>query len=197
MHLIAGGGGVFIKFNFLIKSNFLFTSQPHYDKGIAAGAFNGENVAVKLAGLLLAHTPCADGRPGVALPQRKGCSPEGSTAKAAATNCAGLGPGGLCPLLLAFHHAVSLTVLSWVLLKQQCKLFIPQLLSQPSPDGRSLLISYLCSSHHKHWALQSDGITPAIPVVVFYRTALPGTETCVCPCATAGEGGQGTVARQG
>lgn len=72
MHLIVRGGGVFIKFNFLIKSNFLFTSQPHYDKGIAAGAFHGDNIAVKLAGLLLAHTPCADSRPGEALLQRRG-----------------------------------------------------------------------------------------------------------------------------
>lgn len=72
MHLIVGGGGVFIKFNFLIKSNFLFTSQPHYDKGIAAGAFHGENIAVKLAGLLLAHTPCADSQPGEALLHRRG-----------------------------------------------------------------------------------------------------------------------------
>lgn len=42
MHLIAGVGGIFIKFNFLIKSNFLFASQLHYDKGFAAGAFHRE-----------------------------------------------------------------------------------------------------------------------------------------------------------
>lgn len=59
MHLIAGGGGVFIKFNFLIKPNFLFTSQPYYDKGIAAGVFHGENIIVKLAGILLAPAPAA------------------------------------------------------------------------------------------------------------------------------------------
>lgn len=56
MHLIAGGGGVFIKFNFLIKPNFLFTSQPRSDKGIAAGVFHGENIIVKLAGILLAQS---------------------------------------------------------------------------------------------------------------------------------------------
>lgn len=54
MHLIAGGGGVFIKFNFLIKPNFFFTSQPRYDKGTAAGVFHGEKIIVKLAGILLA-----------------------------------------------------------------------------------------------------------------------------------------------
>ncbi|EOA95397.1 hypothetical protein Anapl_02702 [Anas platyrhynchos] len=48
------------------------TLKPHYDKGIAAGAFHGDNIAVKLAGLLLAHTPCADSRPGEALLQRRG-----------------------------------------------------------------------------------------------------------------------------
>lgn len=48
MHLIAGGGGVFIKFNFLIKPNFLFTSQSHYDKGITADVFHGEDIIVKL-----------------------------------------------------------------------------------------------------------------------------------------------------
>lgn len=48
MYLIAGGRGVFIKFNFLIKPNFLFTSQSHYDKGIAADVFRGENIIVKL-----------------------------------------------------------------------------------------------------------------------------------------------------
>lgn len=56
MHLIAGGGCVFIKFNFVIKPNFLFTSEPHYDKGIAAGVFHRGNIIVKLAGILLAQS---------------------------------------------------------------------------------------------------------------------------------------------
>mgnify|MGYP001858630468 CR=1 FL=1 len=48
MHLIAGVGGVFIKFNFLIKSNFLFASQLRCDKGFAAGASHREDGIVGL-----------------------------------------------------------------------------------------------------------------------------------------------------
>lgn len=48
MHLIAGVGAVFIKFNFLIKSNFLFASQLRCDKGFAAGASHREDGIVGL-----------------------------------------------------------------------------------------------------------------------------------------------------
>lgn len=110
MHLIAGGGGVLMKFNFLIKPNFLFTSQPHDDKRIAAGVFQGENIIVKLAGILLARS-LQHGHLGEGLPL--GERLEVSTATEAATNWTRLCTGGLHPcLLFVCHHMVSSTLLS-------------------------------------------------------------------------------------